>query len=93
MIVMLIELPSNCAAGGHVAAMAFPGSNEWLEGDEAGLRWLILIMYALATLILIAIKVEKLLNVLLGLVSLAMVGLFSVIVHMMVQDGKVDGDK
>ena len=93
MIIMLINLPSNCFAGGIDAAMAFPGSNKWLEGDETGLRWLTIIMYALATLIFIAMNMEKMLNVLLGLVSLAMVGLFSIIVHMMVQDGKVDGDK
>ena len=90
---MLINLPSNCFAGGLDASKAFPGSSEWMVGDEAGLRWLTLIMYAFATLFFITLNMEKMLNVLLGLVSLAMVGLFSIIVHMMVQDGKVDGDK
>ena len=64
-----------------------------MVGYEAGLRWLSVVMYALVTLLFITLNVEKILNVLLGLVSLAMVGLFSVIVPMMVQDGKVDGYK
>ena len=70
-----------------------PNSTTFLEGDEDGvkLRWRVLGLYALATLVIISFNMQKWLNIGLGLLTITMIGLFSRILYLLIEQGKVDG--
>ena len=84
---------SNCFAGGLDAVLAYPNSTAMLKGDENGVKlmWLVLGLYALVTLAIIALDIQKWLNIGLGLLTIAMIALFSRILSLMIEQGKVDG--
>jgi hypothetical protein len=73
-------LQANCWAGGLDAVLAIPGANELEGAAEVGLRVGTCVAYAVVVLVLLWFDKTEKLGIFLGIVMLAMVTLFLVVV-------------